>query len=361
LAIARFSPLGSTLSNALGYTATRSRPGAGATAMANAGCSAIRSPPEEEGMPYENPGKMLAKFRSQLRSTTEAAFRTREDRPATLSHYTTMKVLREILMSQQIWAVDSRDMKDREELRAAEERIRVVSAAMKPSLPPASRKLFDDFLQMYLRNPISQVGIVAYLSCFTRATDNRAHWDRFAGKGGVCLVLKGIQEDLPEVPHLSRPVRPVMYNATEVDAVIEAGFRGVLNLYEDLPESTRNGHLRKKLIYETTTQLVVVAASAGVFSKREEYRVEEETRYVALAGKEPAPAIHEFFECGVRKQKKYLSLPFRSKGKRLVLEEIVVRGPNAEAAQAEARAILVEAGYTDDPPPVRISSHPFAT
>jgi|GEM_PF-6574826 len=315
-------------------------------------------------MPQESPEMKLDSFKKQLQRTVDEVFGEKGESPKTLSHYTTMGGLEGILTSQKIWAVNSRDMKDQEELRAADERIRVVSAAMKPSLPRASRALFDRFLKLYPKRRIADIDVVVYLSCFTQAVDNPAHWDLFAKEGGACLVLRvipGNEEQVPEEPGLHRSSRSVIYKQSELEAVIQEGFQGVLDAYERLPESIRNGRLREQFAHQTRVSLAVVAASAGVFSKRERYQVEEETRHVALdLDRSIQPQIRKYREDGVEKTKRYVPLSFRPNDRPLLLEKVIVRGPEAEAAREEACAILKAAGYTDDPPPVRISSHPFA-
>lgn len=43
----------------------------------------------------------------------------------------------------------------------------------------------------------------------------------------------------------------------------------------------------------------------------------------------------------------------------LDIEEVIVWGPDPDALIVEAKAILIETGYSAENPPVRVSSHPF--
>ena len=99
------------------------------------------------------------------------------------------------------------------------------------------------------------------------------------------------------------------------------------------------------------------AAVTAIGSKDRDYEEEGEWRYIAL----PFDRNSSLPICRDKSDRRYLKLPFRSHGLQLSLAEVIVHGPDPEAALAKARSILEEAKYLPgdhDVPPVHLSEHP---
>lgn len=279
--------------------------------------------------------------------------------PSVLCHYTSMEGLRGILLQQAFRATDHHDVDDKGELSAAEDRIDAVLADLAAGASPVGRDVLMHFHEFYSVRRIRDY-VTIYLSCFTSHRDELYHWQEFARTGGACLVLKAFpNETAPQMyrgAKLARSAHEVVYTESVWEDRLRAGFSAVLSEYELTRSDAALWGFADDARRFAVVQMALVAAYAGLSSKRSKYSREVEWRWIAV----PDPDDIHRLVVEERNGKKFLTLRFREAPKMFDLEEVIVWGPDTDALTAEAGAILLAAGYPAGNPPVRVSTHPFA-
>lgn len=297
----------------------------------------------------------MAAFKARLSAAGNRPWRV-EVPPEVVCHYTDMAGLRGILTNQVIWATDHHDVEDKDELRAAEAVVDAVVLELRSSLPTQASDLLHEFHGRYSKTRIASVATI-YLSCFTKERDASYHWDKFAPKGGACLVLKTVAGE--EAPNFYRGVKlgrtgfPIAYDSLVWEARIREGLLGVIREYEAFARCALAWGINAEAREETILALINVAAIAGISSKVRDLEPEAEWRWAAVSHSRQEPPVERHGD------KRYLPLRFRPGDKKFELDELIVRGPDAAGALREAREILDQAGYSVGAPHIRFSNHPF--
>jgi hypothetical protein len=294
----------------------------------------------------------LRDFEVRLDGTMKDPFRD-QNPPPVLYHYTSWDGLRGILTSQTIRATDHHDLDDAQELRAAENLVDGVVAELSSQVSEQSAQILRAFHAHYAGRRVAD-WITLYLTCFTSVRDNAYHWKMYAKNDGACLACRNLSDEVPPDEYLGvkifRGSGRVVYDPQIAEARIRESFLNVLSEYERFAgvlSPAAEGARTKTIV-----QLAIIAATVGITSKTIDYLNDAEWRATAAFTERAVDP-----EVNVRGQR-FLPLPCRSGGRRIVLEEVIVCGPDSTKAQTQAQEILREAGYQGtDLPPIRLSEH----
>jgi len=153
-------------------------------------------------------------------------------------------------------------------------------------------------------------------------------------------------------PHLY----PVEYDGAVWDRRLKGGFRAVLDAFNAYVNA---GNPRSERLVErrTVVALAQIAALASIAAKRWDLRDEQEWRQVIYPASD-ATVEWKTNEGGRR----YLAVPARAEGKLLLLDRVIVRSADPDAAVEKVIDSLRAAGYpsADVPmPEIVVSTYPF--
>src|SRR5450631_3160980 len=161
-----------------------------------------------------------------------------------------------------------------------------------------------------------------------------------------------IQETMRTAPHLY----PVDYDGAVWDRRLKGGFRAVLDAFNAYVNA---GNPRSERLVErrTVVALAQIAALASIAAKRWDLRDEQEWRQVIYPASD-ATVEWKTNEGGRR----YLAVPARAEGKLLLLDRVIVRSADPDAAVEKVIDSLRAAGYpsADVPmPEIVVSTYPL--
>jgi hypothetical protein len=299
---------------------------------------------------------ILRHFNAQSEKAAMAPF-TAPPPPPVLYHYTGWLGLERIVSDQNMAATAHYDL-DRE-LRIAETWVDEIVAELQAAASPRAAVLLGTFCDRY-GNRRAADHLKIFLTCFSTTRDDCLLWERFAKNDGACLAFNTIVdgEALPPL-HMGMPLarshQPVDYNPTTSKDRIRRGFKSILDVFEELPR--RNRAMMNAAGEEAILNLILVACLAAITSKPPGDHPEAEWRYVAFPDPSRMAELGKIILKDGR-GRDFLPLRFRAPGKRLSLNEVIVFGPDPNAARSHAEEILKEAGYHGaELPPVRASAH----
>jgi len=263
--------------------------------------------------------------------------------PDALFHYTSIDALGGIAKSRSIWAFSFEDMDDQGELRSLEDVIDDVVTDLSAATTGPAAKLLAYFRTTYPARRAADVLRTTALRCFTAEWDSLPHWEKFtrASGQGVCISFRTIHgEDMPDrfSDHYGLSVLRVEYDPAIWRGRLREGFKRLLDEYNDFALSGRSVS-PTRIWHRTIVGMAEIAALASVASKRPKYEDEKEWRHVIV------PHPDEPVAWQLNGARRYLPLPARADGKLLLIDRVLVRNANPQAAAQEVERLLREAGY----------------
>jgi hypothetical protein len=260
-----------------------------------------------------------------------------------LFHYTSWAGAESILRTRSFWATSHRDTDDPTELRAIDEVILGVVAALRGRSSDAALQVWDAFVTRFSETKVSSAFDV-YITCFSATRDSSLHWTTYGGGGdGVCLGISMLRDE--ELPAGDEPrfFTPIEYSAETWQRKIEASFSGIVGQFVRFVSGRHTSNDKTRALRATLSALSRTAALAEIAAKEQHYSDECEWRSALLSRKDSSLRRQHRDVRGRRIE--YVETPARSGDRAIVLTEIMLGPKNGPEAEHRAREMLTQVGY----------------